>query len=293
MPDAVIAVVIALHVSAVLAGAAAACFRGRMISGPYLCFSLAIPVFGAAVCWVFALSPEPKKGIRDHMMRNAQRHETMVGIRNEADKLVPLEEAFIINAPKQRRELMMNLLRSDPRKYLDLLLLARFNEDPETSHYATATLTEVQRQIQLELQQMQIKLHHNPQDMQTRLAYIELLNTYVGSGMLEGRMLERYRRALRQALYELPQKRCTVEICSMRVRNDLALHMAQEARMQALAMIERWPEDERAYLELLEVCVQTRDRRALEALMAQIEQAPVEWTRAGLERIRYFGGRHE
>ena len=34
MPDAVIAVVIALHVGAVLAGAAAAYFRGRMISGP-------------------------------------------------------------------------------------------------------------------------------------------------------------------------------------------------------------------------------------------------------------------
>lgn len=293
MPDAVIAGVVALHVAAVLAGAAAAYFRGRPISGPYLCFSLAIPVFGAAVCWVFALSPEPKEGIRDHMMRNAQRHETMVGIRNEADKLVPLEEAFIINAPKQRRELMMNLLRSDPRKYLDLLLLARFNEDPETSHYATATLTEVQRQIQLELQQMQIKLHRNPRDTQTRLACIELLHTYVGSGMLEGQMLERYRRAFRQVLYELPQKRCTVEICSMRVRNDLALHLAQEARMQAMAMIERWPEDERCYLEMLEVCVQTRDRHALEALMAQIEQAPVEWTRAGLERIRYFSGRRE
>ena len=205
MPDPVLSFVLAAHAAAVLLGMLAARQKGRRLSVPYACFMLALPVFGAAVCWVFALASPPRDGIRDPMMRNTQRHEAWVGIRHEADRLVPLEEAFLINEPKKRRELMMDLLRSEPRKHLDLLLLARFNEDPETAHYATATLTEVQRQMQLELQQMQTALLKNPQDAKTRLAYIELLNGYVDSGLLEGQLLERQRRMLGKALDELPE----------------------------------------------------------------------------------------
>ena len=205
MPDPVLSFVLAAHAAAVLLGMLAARQKGRRLSVPYACFMLALPVFGAAVCWVFALASPPRDGIRDPMMRNTQRHEAWVGIRHEADRLVPLEEAFLINEPKKRRELMMDLLRSEPRKHLDLLLLARFNEDPETAHYATATLTEVHRQMQLELQQMQTALLKNPQDAKTRLAYIELLNGYVDSGLLEGQLLERQRRMLGKALDELPE----------------------------------------------------------------------------------------
>lgn len=291
MPDPVLSFVLAAHAAAVLLGMLAARQKGRRLSVPYACFMLALPVFGAAVCWVFALASPPRDGIRDPMMRNTQRHEAWVGIRHEADRLVPLEEAFLINEPKKRRELMMDLLRSEPRKHLDLLLLARFNEDPETAHYATATLTEVQRQMQLELQQMQTALLKNPQDAKTRLAYIELLNGYVDSGLLEGQLLERQRRMLGKALDELPEDWLSVPLCSIQVRNDLALGRAQEARLQALDMITRWPEDERAYLEMLEVCVQTRDRYALQKLKERLKHAPVEWTRAGLERIHYFCGK--
>lgn len=291
MPDPVLSFVLAAHAAAVLLGMLAARQKGRRLSVPYACFMLALPVFGAVVCWVFALASPPRDGIRDPMMRNTQRHEAWVGIRHEADRLVPLEEAFLINEPKKRRELMMDLLRSEPRKHLDLLLLARFNEDPETAHYATATLTEVQRQMQLELQQMQTALLKNPQDAKTRLAYIELLNGYVNSGLLEGQLLERQRRMLGKALDELPEDWLSVPLCSIQVRNDLALGRAQEARLQALDMITRWPEDERAYLEMLEVCVQTRDRYALQKLKERLKHAPVEWTRAGLERIHYFCGK--
>lgn len=292
MPDPVLSFVLAAHAAAVLLGMLAARQKGRRLSVSYACFMLALPVFGAAVCWVFALASPPRDGIRDPMMRNTQRHEAWVGIRHEADRLVPLEEAFLINEPKKRRELMMDLLRSEPRKHLDLLLLARFNEDPETAHYATATLTEVQRQMQLELQQMQTALLKKSAGCKDAPLRISSFSTAMWTAaFLEGQLLERQRRMLGKSAGELPEDWLSVPLCSIQVRNDLALGRAQEARLQALDMITRWPEDERAYLEMLEVCVQTRDRYALQKLKERLKHAPVEWTRAGLERIHYFCGK--
>lgn len=48
-------------------------------------------------------------------------------------KIVPLEEALLINEPRVRRELIMDVLNDDPEEYMDLLKQARMNEDVEVA----------------------------------------------------------------------------------------------------------------------------------------------------------------
>ena len=47
------------------------------------------------------------------------------------EKIVPLEEALLINKPGIRRELIMDVLNDDPEEYMDILKQARMNEDVE------------------------------------------------------------------------------------------------------------------------------------------------------------------
>lgn len=293
MPNAGLMGVALVHAALVLGGAWVASRRGRPLLGSYVLFMLCIPVFGAAVCWVFAMAQDPAVGSRDHLMRNSERHQELVGTSRSAERIVPLEEAFLINAPQKRRELMMNLLRSDPRKYLDLLLLARFNEDPETAHYATATLTEVQRQMQLEIQQIQTQMQKEPDNEQLYQTYVDKLEEYVQSGLLEGRLLHRQREVLHHTIERMPPHMRNLKLCLLCVRNNLALGLAQEAREQAQAIITRWPGEESGYLAMLEVLVHTRDRQGLLRFRERIAEAPVEWTHAGLERIHYFCGKQD
>ena len=60
-------------------------------------------------------------------------------------KIVPLEEALLINEPGVRRELIMDVLNDDPEEYMDLLKQARMNEDVEVVHYAITAMVELCR----------------------------------------------------------------------------------------------------------------------------------------------------
>ncbi len=288
-------VLIILLAYAVLLRAAGGVARGRRrrVGAGHVLMALLLPLWGLALLWVFALSPDPEPDALDELKRNDERHAALIAPGAQAARTVPLEEAFLMNTPQKRRELMMNLLRSDPRKYLDLLLLARFNEDPETAHYATATLTEVQRQMQLEVQQAQIEAQKHPDDAAACVEYVRILKEYVDSGLLEGRLLLRQQMVLEQALADVPAEALTPELLSMRTRNLLALSRAPEARACAQEMIDRWPEDETGWLEMLRVCVDAHDRQGAEALAARAEEAPVAWSHAGRERLRYFMGKQE
>jgi len=188
---------------------------------------------------------------------------------------------------------MMNMLRADPKKYLDVLLVARFNEDPETAHYATATLMELQRQMQLELQRCQLQLKQEPEDDKAWAAHASMLEEYCKSGLIEGQVLRRQRLMLAAALDEIFTRTQTPELMSMAVRNHLLLGQGQEARAAADRMLERWPGDERSWLELMRVCAQTHDQAGMRSLLDRAQSAPVDWTHAGRERLQYWTGRTE
>ena len=281
-----------VHILGILLPYAAARIRGRKLKLPVLLFCLLLPLCGPFTCCILAFAQEPRSDATDHLRYNENRYAQLISTDNNASHIVPLEEAFLINTPQKRRELMLNLLRSDPRKYLDLLLLARFNEDPETAHYATATLTEVQRQIQLELQQAQMEVVRHPNDTTACTTYIHLLKDYVDSGLLEGHLLLRQRMVLEQALAALPANGLTPELMNIRVSNLLELQHPAEARSCAEKMISLWPQDESGWLALLHVYVETRDRAGLQMMMKRLANQDVEWSRNGLERMKYYYGKN-
>jgi hypothetical protein len=281
--------VLALHGILVLASLLLAARRRQRLSASLICFSVIVPFFGAVIAFLYAVALEPSEEKREHLMR-AEKQEAIVTPALEAMKSVPLEEALLMNTPTVRRELMMNLLRSDPRKHLDLLVFARYNEDPETAHYATATLTEAQRQIELEMQQMQAALAGDPKDTETRISYIQLMDAYAVSGLLEGHLLDRQRLEMRLNLEALPLEAVTPELASLEIRNLLTLQQASQARAKAEEMLARWPLDEHSWLEMLRVYVETHDEKGMHELKGLAEKSGVDWSGSGLERAQYFWG---
>ena len=259
---------------------------------PLLLFMLLLPVFGPAVAWMLLRPGAATPPEAEWMQRNEDIHESLVSsTAHTGIQTVPLEEALLINDARQRRTLMMNMLRADPKKYLDVLLVARFNEDPETAHYATATLMELQRQMQMELQRLQLQLKQDPGDDKAWAAYASTLEEYCQSGLIEGQVLRRQRLMLAAALDEIFSRIETPELMSMAVKNHLQLGQGQEARAIADRMLKRWPGDERAWIEQMRVYAQTHDQAGMVSLMERAQNAPVDWTNTGRERLQYWMGR--
>lgn len=280
----------ALHVAFVLAVVLWSRKRKFSLRFSHVVWMLLLPFFGPATFILLIASHGNTAPDGEWFKRNKEKYQRIVNVHPAATQTVPLEEALLINDPQKRRALMMNMLRSDPRKYLDVLLIARFNEDPETAHYATATLLELQHQMQLEMQRYQASLKSHPEDYETRTAYIKLMNEYCQSGLLEGQLLRRQRFTLKSALEECIQKAKTPELFSMAVQNELALLQGGEAQAYAEKMLALWPDDERSWLEMMRVCAQTRDRDRMRAILKQMEEQPIDWSLACREKLQYWTG---
>ena len=119
---------------------------------------------------------------------------------HEKGDLVPLEEAILINDVKVRRKVMLETLYTDPLKYLDILNIAKYNNDIETSHYATTTISKAQKDFHLSIQKLAVAVENNPDDLDLLDEYIEILDKYIESGLLEEHLLKNLRIVYSKAL---------------------------------------------------------------------------------------------
>lgn len=116
-------------------------------------------------------------------------------------KIVPLEEALLINEPRVRRELIMDVLNDDPEEYMDLLKQARMNEDVEVVHYAITAMVELSKEYDFRLQKMEKLYAASPDDPEILEQYCDFMEEYLNQGILEAQMereqRERYIRSFK------------------------------------------------------------------------------------------------
>ena len=251
---------------------------------------LFIPVFGPlsgySLMHAYGLTPPDV----DWLAHQEEKHRLNIVSRSSVDLTVPLEEALLINEPHKRRSVMMNILRSDPMRYLDLLMIARYNDDAETAHYATASIMELQRHFQLELQELQLEISKDNSDMATYRKYIELLSRYCGSGLLEGQLLRRQQLLLQSALDTALGIEMDGALLRIKISNCLALMLAEEAKNTAHTLIRLLPADEHSWLEGMRVYAETHDQEGMRALLKRIQTEQIDFTAAGREHLLFFCG---
>ncbi|MFR8789256.1 MAG: hypothetical protein ACLVGT_06805, partial [Streptococcus salivarius] len=122
----------------------------------YLIFPIALPFFGAGLIHMIS-KPNPGRHRRGQEaavsgkikdltidfgnIDDFQRPKELV-----EEDIVPLEESLYLNKAKEARQQLMGLANNDPSHFMDLLYLARLNEDSEIVHYATTFISEISSQ---------------------------------------------------------------------------------------------------------------------------------------------------
>lgn len=259
----------------------------RRLAPPHYIWMFLAPLIGPLTGFVMMQAIGKTPPGTDWIRRNEKSRETILH-HMPVNDMVPLEEALLINDHNKRRTLMMNILRSDPMQYLDLLLVARFNSDTETAHYATATIMELARQFQLELLKRQAEIARFEGDFDKNREYVQFLCKYCESGLLEGQLLKRQRLVLKKALERCLALKEDPELLRIMVHNSLALKEAAEARAASQTLMEKWPLDENSWLEGMRVCVETRDQGGMQSLLAGMQKTPVDFSSKGREQLLFW-----
>jgi hypothetical protein len=205
---------------------------------------------------------------------------------NEDENIVPLEEVLLINDVPVRRKIVLDTLYDNPLRYLDVMLVARHNEDIETSHYATTMISEAQRKFQLQIQRYAIAIEENPDDMELLDEYIETLGIYIDSGLLEDYLLKQERIVYSKVLEtKLSKENLDYKTLIKYLRNNIALKNYMSAVAISGILKRNWPEDEKTWIEALRVCIDGHDKRMLQETIQEIRNADVNWSENGKEQV--------
>ena len=205
---------------------------------------------------------------------------------HEKGDLVPLEEAILINETKIRRRFMLEILYSDPYKYLDVLNIAKFNDDIETSHYATTTVSKAQKDFQLSVQKLAVEVENHPENVAALDGYIKILGKYIKSGLLEEHLLKNlrlvYSTILDKKLHKVKSdKKTLIE----KLRNNVELKDYVAAFETSDLLKKNFPEDEETWIEALRVCVEGNDAGGLQETIHEIRRNDIVWTKQGREQV--------
>lgn len=207
----------------------------------------------------------------------------------ENPDVIPLEESMLINDYETRRKAMFEIQERDPMTFMDVLLVARENDDIETVHYATTQISKKQKSFQLELQKLAVLLENDPQNLDILDEYIELYDNYLESGLLEDKLLKRQR-----FLYsELMDKKLALtgndkNTLIKKLRNAIHLGNFTAVSETSSLLKKHWPLDENIWIEVLRASVESKDQKQFQQTLDDIKLKPINWTKPGRERVRYW-----
>ena len=217
-------------------------------------------------------------------------HRSILVEENPAEeRIVPLEEALLINKPGTRRELMMEIMYDDPNDYVNLLKEARMNDDTEVVHYAVTALTELQKEYDLQFQELEWKMEQDPGNERLADEYLQLLNQYLNSGIAEGND----RKLKLQTYSNILEKKISLEPQNMNYRRekvqvDLMTGNHMDMYRDIEYIIRNWPGNETGYLLMLQYFSQAKNREGMEKVMELINKKNIYLTPDGRRQIRFW-----
>ena len=160
----------------------------------YLIFPIALPFFGAGLIHMIS-KPNPGRHRRGQEaavggkikdltidfgnIDDFQRPKELV-----EEDIVPLEESLYLNKAKEARQQLMGLANDDPSHFMDLLYLARLNEDSEIVHYATTFISEISSQYDEKLSAFEKRFEKGEADFDLLTEYCDFMEDYLSKELL-------------------------------------------------------------------------------------------------------------
>ncbi len=210
---------------------------------------ICIPVFGfVSAVLVSMLINMGKVGANsenlENMKSSTQPTDTIIVEAPESADVVPLEDALIMDDPSVRRSVMLDVLMNNTEGYLPVISAARMNDDVEVVHYATTAMVEITKDYELRAQEYSAAYAEDPNKEGLLEEYISFLKQYVGSGMIQGQLLEIQRNTLMQLLTEKVSNSQDPEDYKELTETFFAEKLYSNAFTILSKMEEKWPDSE-------------------------------------------------
>lgn len=205
------------------------------------------------------------------------------------NRVIPLEEALMLEDPAIRRRLILEIVQEDPKHYISLLKKVRLGEDPEVSHYASTAIMQVQRvyETDLRLKEQHMKQHKNNEDFTQD--YLDTVLEYINSGLLADNAVAAQRKKLNTTYVKLlTDQEGTKELYHNTIDNLIELNDFTAARSLLLEADKRWKYDEDMLLLKLKLSHKTKDRYTMRKELQSLKNSGMYLSPKAREVINFW-----
>lgn len=232
-------------------------------------------------------------GLQEMKIEDSERQGILVDDRTDFTNTVPLEEALIVNNPRQRRSLILSILNEDPGRYADLLSQARLNEDVEVVHYAATAMAQISAKEDIALQQRMEEYERNRDSDEALDRYREAFEHYLKSSMEQG-----YSRTLQMRRYadllaeRLKRHNDYRTVCSL-AKTQMDLGSFDAASRTIEAALSAWPRQGDVWLMKLRLEAARHDGEAVQRTVRHIKDDHIYLGGRGHDILRFWLGDKE
>jgi hypothetical protein len=271
-------------------------FYKRKKSGvPFYIIIVFVPVSGLLIVLVnYIKSARNKVGIRQIGMEKIKVADVKykrIEVSSDKDdkKVVPLEEAAIINDERTRRTLMLDILRKNPEEHIELMQRARLMEDTELTHYATTTMMELQSNYEHVIRELEEKRNKLQNDPNILKKLRRELKRYIDSGLLTGNVLTIYRQKLDDVLENLlvlepDNKKYYLD----KIDNSLNQGKTEGVKKELDYAEKKWPDDERVYRLMIDYYQNTHQGDKIQEVLRKLEENNIYLSSEGKQWFSFW-----
>ena len=182
-------------------------------------------------------------------------------------KIVPLEEALLINEPGVRRELIM---------------------DVEVVHYAITAMVELSKEYDFCLQKMEKLYAASPDDPEILEQYCDFMEEYLNQGILEAQMereqRKRYIRLLRQKL----KVKTTLSTCVRLFQNLMKTGDYVQAEEILGLMDQKWHRKEEFWILKIRYLAERKKGAELQQCLRQMKEEQIYLSSKSKEVLAFW-----
>ncbi|SDX86214.1 hypothetical protein [Lachnobacterium bovis] len=208
------------------------------------------------------------------------------------DDAVPLEDALIMEDRKLRRSVMLDVLMDDSKNHSHSAIInkARLNDDVEVVHYATAATIEITTDYENKLAELDKKYKEATDDKRKIVLdeYINVIETYINTGILQGRMLRIHQATYFQLLAERINYLNDIDDYEKLANNYIKMKQYDLAEGVISDMAELWPNSEHTWLTQIRLFSTLKRGKDLHELITRIKKGSFYKSRKLQEVIDFW-----
>lgn len=233
-------------------------------------------------------------GLQELKVEDQEQRNILVDDRTDYANTVPLEEALIVDNPRQRRNLMLSILNENPGQYANLLSQARLNEDVEVVHYAATAMAQISAKEDAKLQRCMMEYERNRDSDEALDRYRKALEQYLDSSMEQGYartlQMRRYANLLAERLKRHADNYRTA--CSL-AKTQMDLGLFDKASHTIDTALFTWPRQGDVWLMKLRLETALHDGKEVQRTVRRIKDEHIYLGGRGHDILRFWLGDEE